>query len=456
MSDESKEDNAFKLARAKSRATAKTLRLLLFVRGGWAFGTAVAMTVILTFFFHLNAPLAFAGSFIGALIIGLVRAPVGKVWQSIFTSACQEEGLWDTADAMATAGIEDAIKDILEGRQPQHINTDLMLKASNLQVLSIRKGDLKTAYKYSEFLYKNTDASKANRSYHENGLGTINIELGNYENGFQLLSRCLDKLEAENRADTPSYVTALLGMVQGSLDLERADDAERFLKRMHDASQANHVKTANTTADRWVQQAVTHKSIHDAFESYFSARLKELKGDPEAELELLRALDLVKQPEVMKKVILFYPEVVLFHAFLMIRRSQFEKAEKLAAHALDYYETKTVNRGGDYIKAQRTLAYARMKCGAPLAEELEDLLIKTRERVNEPHHIVALALMQTGEAWAKQGDLEKARQRLSESLQMRKRLFPENSQGIRETESILAGLPPRESVPPSPEEKATV
>ena len=55
MAEKSAEANAFKLARAKSNATSRTFKLLLFVQGGFALVMATVMTIVLTLL-HVNTP----------------------------------------------------------------------------------------------------------------------------------------------------------------------------------------------------------------------------------------------------------------------------------------------------------------------------------------------------------------------------------------------------------------
>lgn len=452
MAEKSAEANAFKLARAKSKATSRTVKLILFVQGGFALVMATIMTAILVFLFHLNAPLAFLGSLVGIFAITLTRTSVKTIWQSNFAFCCQEEGLWSKAEELATVGIGDEIEQILAGRQPQTEGHELPMKVSQLQVMAIRKGDLKTAVKFSEYLYRNSADDRHNRAYQSNSLACNYIELGNYTRGFELLGANLDNLDAAGRTGTPAYISTLLGAIQGSIDLERIEDAERYLERLHKAIETSRNDVSTNKTDIWIKQTLETKSIDDAFASYFSARIKLLKNDAEAELELKQAFEIVKDPAVQRVLTLLYPEMLTFHSQLMVKKKEYDKAEKLAQQAIEYYESKTQNRGTDYVKARRALAYAQLKKGTDTKRELEECLESMRNLVFEPHPHIALSLFQVGEAYLKV-DETKAREYLERSLDMRKRLLPEGSPSIRETEDMLAKVPNRIVLEPAPEKQ---
>ncbi len=441
MSQNSKETNAFKMARAKSNATAKTLKLVISIHGKLTIVLATILTLLLVTTLHLNAPLAFAGSTFGVFLVLLLCTPLKEVWRSEFSMACQQEGLWGEATRVSSEGIEEAIQQILAGKYPQVQTPDLALKISQMQIIAIRKGEMKKAAKFVEFLCKQSD-DDSGRSYQTGTLGCIYIDLGNYERGMQMLCQNLDELEAENRNDAPACVSALLGLLQGALDLERIEEAEKWLLRLKKAIDLSATSTGKDETDRWVKQDSNCKSIDKTFYAFYSAKLKLLKDDPEAELHLKEAFEFVQEPGVQQRVTLLYPEMLVFQANMMLKKSDFTKAEKIAKQAVEHYEVKTQNRGSDYIKAKRTLAYARLMDGS--TDELGNLvecLKQLQAHLYELHPSIAISHIQIGEAFAKQGHWEKSREHWQESLKIRQRLCPEGSPGIREAEKLLAKLP---------------
>ncbi len=441
MPEKSDETNKLKQARAKSKATAKTIKLLIFVQGSFALVLATVLTLILSTTMHLNAPLVFVGSMVGLFILGASRSTVKKIWESELAMAYQEEGLWSEASKIAESGIEDAVKEILDGKYPVHSEPDLGLKVSQLQIIAIRKGDTKTAAKYAEFLYRESIKDNDNRIYQVGALGCINVELGNYERGFQLLEGSLEELEANGRADAPACITSLLGLLQGAIELERFAEAQKYLSRLKKTIELSHSTAGHNATDRWVKQEASNKSIENAFYVYYSAKLKHAKDDPAAELQLLEAFEIVKDPGVRSRVTLLYPEMLVYHAQVMLKKNDFEKAEKLADQAVVYYETKTQNRGNDYIRAKCTQAFARFKNGADTLGELTNHLKDLQEHLFEPHPVIATGHVQIAEVLTKQGHFEKAREHLQHAFNIRQRLFPESSPGIREVEKHLASLP---------------
>lgn len=436
MSKNSKEANSFKLARAKSKATVRTAKLLINIHGKLTFILATALTLLLAITLHLNAPLAFTGSTVGVFLVLVLCTPLKEVWKSEFSMACQQEGLWSEATRVSSEGIEDAIQEILDGKYPAVQPPDLPLKISQMQIIAIRRGEMKKAAKFVEFLCKSDDGS--GHSYQTCALGCIYIELGNYERGMQILCQSLDELQAENRNDAPASVSAQLGMFQCDLDLERIEEAERSLARLKKAMDLSASSAGKDETDNWVRQDSNCKSIDKTFYAFYSAKLKFLKDDSEAELMLKEAFEYVKEPGVQQRITLLYPEMLVFHANMMLKKHQYEKAEKIAAQAVEHYETKTQNRGSDYIKAKRVQAYARIMKGSNAIDDLIDCLKQLQVQVYEPHPTIAISHIQIGEAFAKQDDWEKSREHWQEALKIRQRLFPEGSPGIREAEKLLA------------------
>jgi len=88
MSKTAKETNSFKLARAKSKATVRTAKLLISIHGKLTFILATVLTLLLAITLHLNAPLAFMGSTVGVFLVLVLCTPLKEVWNSEFSMAC--------------------------------------------------------------------------------------------------------------------------------------------------------------------------------------------------------------------------------------------------------------------------------------------------------------------------------------------------------------------------------
>ena len=112
MDTKSDSSKALRLGRAKVSATVKTIRLLVFVYGTISLVAALAMTLVSVLFFHLNAPMAFAGSLVGIVLVLLILKPIKALWHSKFVGECQSERLWEEAN---TAVMEGGTDEVLAG-----------------------------------------------------------------------------------------------------------------------------------------------------------------------------------------------------------------------------------------------------------------------------------------------------------------------------------------------------
>lgn len=437
----SKEERELRLARAKLTATTKTIRLLIFVRGTFVLVAATVLTLVLSSLHPLNLPLTFAGSLVGIAIFTLATTPIKSIWLSKFSSACQTEQLWDDARDIAMDNAEEAINDILEGRYPRNPFPGLRLKVSQMQLVLIRKGDLKQAARLAEYLHR--DSKPDNKDYKTNSLGCILLKVGKYDRGFELLESALTNIESNNRTNSPAHVTSLLGLSQGCIDLERFDKAERYLERLKDATKACHSQKGTNTTDNYVKMSVANPGIEMAFYWYNLSRLRELQGSDEAEATLQKAIDIMKDPDLRKVVVLFYPELILTKATFALSKNDYLKAETLAKEALELYLSDTPNQGCDLTRAKSTIAYAQLKQGRSesAVTDLTECLERFQDLLYEPHPLIATCLIQLGEAYAQAGQTEKARECFKRALETRTKLLPEASPRIRQAEELIAQLP---------------
>lgn len=432
-----------KLALAKFIAFRKLALMILRVHGALILGLSITLALLLSFVFRLNPAFAFAGSLVAGLIFSVAISPIKELWNSALSNACQQVGLWKVSYSLSQEGARDPITEILSGKFPANAGPMLGLKVSQLQLLSARKGDLKTAVKYGEYLYRDSMGDKDSHSFQASTLGSTYVELGNYDRGFSLLGECLDELDQAARRDSPAYITGLLGMLYGAIELERIQESEKFLNRLAKAIEHSHATKNANPADRWVRDDLTNSySIEQAFQLFYEARVKELKSDSKAEAEFVKALQIAKRNDIQSTVVLLYPDILTCFAMFKLRTGSFDEAHKLASEAASYYEARTENRALDYWKARLAAAYASFKKGEAMTREFEEGLRVLKDCVLELHPSVACAHLWLGESQAKDGDLEKARDNINQALRIRKQLFDENSRGVKEATSALALLPP--------------
>lgn len=445
MSNTSKEPREIKIARAKVAATFKTIRLILFVHGTFALITATLMALVLGSMFHLNMPLVFAGSLFGLAVLLAARVNIKSIWASSFATACQAEKLWDDAENTALDGALESINEILDGKYPSNPAPGLRLRVAQMQVVLIRKGEMKNAAKLAEYLYR--ESPSENKSYQANGLGCILVELGKYDRGFEILESALTQVEAGDRSNSPAHVTALIGLAQANINLERLDKAESLLKRLKASTEACQSEAGKTVTDRYVKMSAADSGIEMAFYWFFLGQAQKLRGNEEAEASLQRAADIMKAPALRTKLVLFYPEIMLTTGLFALANKDYIKAEKQAKEAITIYEEETPSKGTDYVRSQALLAYARFKQGhsEPFAEELSRCLERFKELLYEPHPTIATCEAQLAEVYASQGQNDKAREYFEHALATRKKLLPENSPRIKEVEEQLAQLPAGET-----------
>jgi len=268
------------------------------------------------------------------------------------------------------------------------------------------------------------------------------MDMGNYDRGFSLLGECLDDLAQSDRLHTPAYITGLLGLLHGSVELQKIDESEKYLKRLGDSLEASQSKDIGNSADRWVRTDMSEShSIEQTFEVFFRARVKELKDDPGAEADYLTALNSARRPEIQRTVVLLYPDVLTCYSGFLIRKGEYDKAEKLASEAVEYYTNKTENRGLDYWKARLAGAYCAFKNGAKNNQEFEEGLKTIRGCVNEFHPETATAHLRLAEVQAITGDFDNARENTNQALRIRRQLFGKDSKSVHEAEKALADLP---------------
>lgn len=448
MDKNSKDLPKFRLARAKLSATTKTIKLVVFLHGTLALIFAVLITAVLAPLLHMDIPLFFAGSLVGSAILLLGLSPIKSIWLSNFGMACQEEQLWDTAMSTAMDGEEATLVGILEGKYPQNPSPGLALKVSQLEVMMVRQGEMKKAARLAEYLYRDS-AEGEDKLYKANSLACVLVELGQYERGFELADGTLAKLDETKRSNSPCSVTSLLALVQGHLDLERLEKAEKYLERLKGTIAEVYSKVSTNITDEYIKMEGS-QSTELAFYWYFMGRLNELKGSADAEMAFKSAIDIMKTPALRKKHILFYPELILASAILALTNRDYTKAEQLAEEALKLYESDTPSTGSDYVKCKATLAYARLKLGrdesmvGDLVSELEHCLSRLEELLYEPHPSIATCMFQLGEAYIRSKETEKARDLLERSLLMRKRLLSADSPRIQQVENLLSTLPAAE------------
>src|SRR5579885_3124036 len=244
-----KKANPFAVQRAKLKATYRTARFLLKMFGAITLLLALVMTWVLSSLFHLNIPMAFLGSIVACIVLGMVVLPVKVVWRSNLSQICQVEGPWELADELTFSEIGTALDDILSGRRPREEKPNLALALTNVKLLFIRKGEPQKALKIAEYLVENSEPGTSNYIYQKNTLACLNVEMGMYQHGMALLRAHLAHLESEERAGSPAYNSVMLGMLEAYIQQRRVDEAEMWLAKLKESIDTMHGNTCKNHTD---------------------------------------------------------------------------------------------------------------------------------------------------------------------------------------------------------------
>ncbi len=421
-----------KVFNAKVTATYRTIRLLMMIHGTLGLVGAGVLTLIFCFLFHLDPIMAFAGSFVGCVIVCLVLLPIKPIWLSKFTSVCQERKLYDLADKLAYEGIEGSVQEILAGRKPREETPELRLKLSQLQLLYIRKGDLRTAMKIAEYM-----VSTADSPYHDNTIATMYVEVGRFEDGIRILRGSQVGLNMEGRANSPAAFTTYLGIISAELAMRKFADAEANLKKLKELLDGDQDCTQST--DRLVRIEVAKAEIDSAFYHYLLGRLQTLTGDESARSNLEKALKIMDKDSNKRAVQLLYPEIKLSLAKLALTRGDYEKARLEGEQAFQLYETETRYRGVDYHKARAIIAYAKFRQGLGSAtDQLKDALKGMSAQLEDNHPELATHMFWLAENQIKENDIQSASVNLQRAYEIRNALFGPEDQLTIEARNMLA------------------
>ncbi|HEY9718695.1 MAG TPA: tetratricopeptide repeat protein [Trichormus sp.] len=426
--------------RLKMLAMTRLARLFITVNGTISLIVAGVFTLILTPIFHLNAPLAFAGSFLGLILFQLLMPDMRKLWRSSMVDVCQKEHHWDVADQLILEDTGVVLQQILDGKPcPTFDKGKHELPLSQARLIYIRKGESASVIKLSEFLCE----KRAGNPYESVTLGCVYMDYGRHDDGFRILNQTRVQLETAGRENSPPYLSVHLGLTAGYISLHKIKEAQATLDKLEEIV---NVLAGGNQKDRLDQLVVKHDEIkhemHRAQYLKLSGKIKELTGDPEASIALTAARDIMKNKELQKTLTLLYPGIVNDMADLAIRQKQFDKAAQFAKECDDYYENETRYRGRDYHNNQSMLAYARFKQGkiGNHSDELNQCLTGLRDNCAAVHPYIANCLSSLGEAYLSENKPSDARPAFEAALAICQKLFPADDPQIKEIEAKLTSM----------------
>lgn len=427
-----------KLFDVKCRATFRAARLILLVHGLLGLIAAAVLTLISVGLFHANPLFAFCGSFVACTILLLALVPVKPIWQSYYTTVCQERGLYAEADRLAFSGVRQALDEILSGRTPRDVDIDMRLQLAQVQLIFIRKGEMLKATKVAEFLSQVKDGS--NDPYPDTSLASLYIEVGRYDEGFQILRRSLADLESDGRANSPAAVTTVVSLISGLVALHKVEEAQSSLGRLKTIIDGGSEDKGDLT-DLIIRIDAARSDVDLAFYWYYLGRLLLVKRDSAALSTMEKARALMQKPENSRILTLFLPEIELGMAEATLRSGDFSRAVTLAQSSLKLYETTTRYRGPDYHRARIVLARAGGLKGGENLDVMEDAVRQICSQYEPIHPVLAACLLYLAESQIENGDYSSALSNLQKSREICCRLFAEKDQMILDIDSLLATLP---------------
>ena len=428
-----------KLFDVKCRATFRAARLILLVHGLLGVIAAAVLTLVSAGLFHANPLFAFCGSFVACTILLLGLVPVKPIWQSYYTTVCQERGLYAEADRLAFSGVRQVLDEILSGRTPSNVDMDMRLQLAQVQLIFIRRGDMLKATRVAEFLSRGVDGSQD--PYTDTSLASLYIEVGRYDEGFQILRRSLAGLDGDGRANSPAAVTTIVSLISGLVALHKVEEAESNLRRLKTIVDGGSEDRGDLT-DLIIRIDAARSDIDLAFYWYYLGRLLLVKGDAGAVSTMEKARVLMRKPENSRILTLFLPEIELAMAEASLQGGDLSQASALAQSSLKLYETTTRYRGPDYHRGRIVSARAVMlKGGENNLEVMEDALRQLTSQYEPVHPVLATCLVYLAESQIRNNDFAPALLNLQKAREIYDKLFSENDQTIQNIDRLVATIP---------------
>lgn len=428
-----------KLFDVKCRATFRAARLILLVHGLLGVIAAAVLTLVSVGLFHANPLFAFCGSFVACTILLLGLVPVKPIWQSYYTMVCQERGLYAEADRLAFSGVRQVLDEILSGRTPSNVDMDMRLQLAQVQLIFIRRGDMLKATRVAEFLSRGVDGSQD--PYTDTSLASLYIEVGRYDEGFQILRRSLAGLDGDGRANSPAAVTILVSLISGLVALHKVEEAETHLRRLKSVIDGGSDDRGDLS-DLIVRIDAARSDIDLSFYWYYLGRLLLLRRDAAAVSTMEKARVLMRKAENSRILTLFLPEIELGMAEAWLKSGDLTQAASLAQSSLKLYETTTRYRGPDYHRARIILARAvALKGGENNLEVIEDALRQISSQYGPVHPVLAACLVYLAESQMSNSDFSPALINLQKAREICCQLFVENDQMIKDIDGLLATIP---------------
>ncbi len=347
--------------------------------------------------------------------------------------------MYAEADRLAFSGVRQVLDEILSGRTPSNVDMDMRLQLAQVQLIFIRRGDMLKATRVAEFLSRGVDGSQD--PYTDTSLASLYIEVGRYDEGFQILRRSLAGLDGDGRANSPAAVTTIVSLISGLVALHKVEEAESNLRRLKTIIDGGSADKGDLT-DLIIRIDAARSDIDLAFYWYYLGRLLLVKGDAGAVSTMEKARVLMRKPENSRILTLFLPEIELAMAEASLQGGDLSQASALAQSSLKLYETTTRYRGPDYHRVRIVSARAVMlKGGENNLEVMEDALRQLTSQYEPVHPVLATCLVYLAESQIRNNDFAPALLNLQKAREIYGKLFSENDQTIQNIDRLVATIP---------------
>jgi tetratricopeptide (TPR) repeat protein len=440
---QTKAPSTWLLLKLKALAALHTGKMYMVLLGRANLIISAIVCAVLSLLFHLNAPICFVGCFVAITVAFACSKAARLVWKSNLSSLYQQERLWDRAEALFAADVDEAVSGIMQNKPPKEISVTLSLGLAQKVLLLSRQGESEESIKITEFIMEHTRDESEKRA-HANTLAAQYVATGRYQDGIRLYQTLFVQEKAKGDEATSATIGPPVGLSEAYLDLHQFSDAERVLGQLKAEVDRLANKKHVDLADEMVRDASGGADTENSFYWLYLGKLKTATNAEDAESALQAAFDLANREHVRKCMTLLIPDVQYSMALRALKCGNLPRAIEYAKQAVHHYDEHTRYRGRDYWLVKALLTYATVKAGRTqgAAHQLNECREHLEKFLVPNHPAIATTLAYLGETLIADGDKENARPALERSLTIRRALYRPNDSDITDVEKLLASIAP--------------
>jgi tetratricopeptide (TPR) repeat protein len=440
---QNKAPSRFLVFKLKALAAFHTAKMYMLLLGRANLIISAIVCAVLSLLFHLNAPICFVGSFIAICVIFACSEAAKLVWKGNLSSLYQQEKLWDLAEQLFSADVDDAVKSIMENKPPKEMPISLALGLAQKVLLLSRQGESEESIKITEFIMDRAQDESEKRA-HCNSLAAQYVATGRYQDGIRLYQTLFVQEKAKGEEATSATIGPPVGLCEAYLDVHQFSDAERVLGQLKEEVDRLANKKHVDLADDMVREASGGADTEKSFYWLYTGKFKTLTDAEDAESALQAAFELANKDHVKKCMTLLIPDVQYSMALRALRRNRLGEAIEYARQAVDHYDQHTRYRGRDYWLVKALLSYATFKSGSRegAAQQLQECVTQLKKFLVPNHPAIATTLAYLGETLVADGDKDGARSAFEQALAIRRALYRSGDADIAELEQQISSIAP--------------